>query len=149
MNSAPQNNPFQTQIGNKSPTKLFMTLEDSEVATAKFMTKDIHILFSAAHVYINTSKNENKIASGFASNVEFILQNSAPNQSDENFFGKILSGRIKIENEWSQKVVLPSLIVGPVMLEIVFANQSYLDAKATGFECRFTGESNFFESMNC
>ena len=122
---------------------------DSEVAATTAANGNIRILFSAAHVLHESSNSFEKPTEGFARNVELTLSGASPGATLNEFIGRISYGRLLAENKWAPQAALPCSMLGPVKLELTFANQSHLEIEADGLECRFRGEPNFFESMAC
>ncbi|WP_157118735.1 hypothetical protein [Azohydromonas lata] len=130
-------------------SSFILLFSDSEVAAVTLANGNVRILFSAAHVLRYAPNDFEKLIEGFARNVELVLSATMPGLTLNEFMGRISSGRIFVENQWARQAAFPHTISGPIKLELSFANQSHLDIETDGLECRFIGESNFFESMAC
>jgi hypothetical protein len=126
-----------------------LLFSDSEVTAVASANGSVRILFSAAHVLRDAPNTFEKPIEGFARGVELVLSGTNPGLALNEFIGRISFGRIFLENQWALQAALPCAMPGPVKLEFIFANQSHLEIAANGLECRFSGESNFFESMAC
>lgn len=132
-----------------SPASQFLYFADSEIASITADGGGVRILFSAAHLLHHEPENNNKPAEGYARGVELVLTGTHSKASLENFMGRVSFGRAMMEGKWLSQLPLPCTMPGHITVEFDFANQSHIEIEASGLECRFTGEPNFFESMAC
>lgn len=131
------------------PTTQFLSFADSEVASIETMDDNIRILFSAAHILRHDPENSEESVEGYARSVELFLKGAKLKIAPKDFMGRISVGRTMIEGKWISRLPLPCTMTDHIAMKIEFANQSHFEIEAAGLECRFTGESKFFESMAC
>ncbi|NRF72123.1 hypothetical protein HLB44_34580 [Aquincola sp. S2] len=128
--------------------KLSLLFADCEVASVDHADSGVSIRLSAAHVEQAATSQTEKPLSGFSRGVNLFLEGATLHEATA-LFGRVSAGRVQLAGQWKSSIPLPLLHVGPVTLELAFANQSQLTVSAHGLQCRFNGDANFAESYFC
>jgi hypothetical protein len=126
-----------------------LEFHDSQVSKIATRGGDLSATFSSAYIHRSVDKPGVNSGSGYVGPVEMLLSEAIWAGPLHECIGKLSDGKLSVAGKPFALVPLPSEHIGPIALELVFANGAVLTATAQSLVVRFSGEPHFVESFFC
>ncbi len=129
-----------------------LLLADSEIARLTPDGADLQLRFSAACVRRQTDEQGAAPLEGYARSLVLHLTGVAPATDPgalTDAFGRLRDGRLQRTGRWQGDIPLPAVLMGPLTLELQFANGTTLSLDAHALRSEAPAPLPFTESLAC